>query len=166
MKTSLFMDFTVDKVNKKIKVQREFDASVPEVWEAYTDPELLDQWWAPKPYKTVTVGMDFREGGRWLYYMLGPEGNKHYCLAEYKTIQAQKNFSALDAFCDEKGNINMQLPRAQWLNVFKATGETTLVSIEITYDKLEDIETITEMGFKEGLTMAMENLDEIFRGRK
>lgn len=166
MKTSLFMDFVVDKVNKKIKVQREFDASVADVWEAYTNPELLDQWWAPKPYKTVTMSMDFREGGRWLYYMLGPEGNKHYCLAEYKTIQPKKNFSALDAFCDEKGNINMQLPRAQWFNTFKANGETTMVSIEITYDKLEDIDKIIEMGFKEGLSMAMENLDEIFRGRK
>jgi uncharacterized protein YndB with AHSA1/START domain len=41
-------------------------------------------------------------------------------------------------------------------------GETTLVNVSIKHDTLEDLEKIIEMGFKEGFTMAMGNLDELF----
>jgi uncharacterized protein YndB with AHSA1/START domain len=57
--------YSKDASNKKLKVEREFDAPVAQVWNAWTQPELLDQWWAPKPWKANTKSMDFREGGRW-----------------------------------------------------------------------------------------------------
>jgi uncharacterized protein YndB with AHSA1/START domain len=43
------MNFTVDKANKKINVEREFAAPLESVWAAWTKAELLDQWCAPKP---------------------------------------------------------------------------------------------------------------------
>ena len=52
-----------DVAGKKITVEREFEASVEDVWRAWTEKELLDQWWAPKPYKARTKTIDFREGG-------------------------------------------------------------------------------------------------------
>ena len=66
--------FNKDLPNKKLTVLREFNAPPDLVWEAWTDSEILDQWWAPKPYRAATQKMDFREGGIWLYDMLGPEG--------------------------------------------------------------------------------------------
>src|SRR5687767_16002716 len=111
MNKTILMDFQVDKEAKQIKVTREFDAPLDLVWQAWTNSEILDQWWAPKPWKAVTKSMDFREGGTWLYYMQGPEGEKHWCKAEYKSIKPQKFFSWLDAFCDEKGVINKDMPR-------------------------------------------------------
>ena len=48
-KTILLMDFSVDKENKRISVKREFAAPLSRVWAAWTESELLDQWWAPKP---------------------------------------------------------------------------------------------------------------------
>lgn len=78
--------FSKDVANKKLTVVREFDAPLEKVWKAWTESELLDQWWAPKPWKAITQSMDFREGGKWLYYMLGPDGSRHYCRADYKTI--------------------------------------------------------------------------------
>lgn len=113
MKSSLLMDFIVDKENNKIKVKREFAAPVDKVWAAWTQSELLDQWWAPKPWKTETKSMDFREGGRWLYSMVGPGGERHWCLADYEKITPRQSFSALDAFCDEEGNINKDFPQAR-----------------------------------------------------
>lgn len=170
MKNTLLMNFTVDKANNKIKVEREFDAPVDMVWSAWTESELLDQWWAPKPYRAETKSMDFREGGMWLYCMIGPEGDKHWAMADYKSIKPRKQFVLLDAFCDEKGNINKDLPRSTWSNVFKQTDETTTVNIEISYDKLEDLEATIKMGFKEGFTAGLENLDHYlntqFRLRK
>ena len=66
MKTALQFDFTINKETNTVHVTREFNAGVEMVWEAWTNPEILDQWWAPKPYRTVTKSMDFREGGTWL----------------------------------------------------------------------------------------------------
>ena len=105
--------------------------------------------------------MDFREGGHWLYAMVGPEGQEHWTLANYETIQVQKKFTGLDAFADSEGNINKDMPQSKWDVTFTGKGPTTLVEFHITYDDLAQLEATLQMGFKEGLTMAMEGLDEL-----
>lgn len=161
MNPRLLFDFSVDKENNSVHVKREFAAELDLVWDAWTKPELIDQWWAPRPYQNKTKSMDFREGGRWIYCMISPENNVHWCLAEYKKIEVKKSFSGLDAFCDEEGNINTEFPRSLWKNRFSESGNNTVVDVTITYETLEDLEKIIEMGFKEGFTMALGNLDEL-----
>lgn len=163
---NLEFDFQVDKEQNTITVKREFDAELPLVWDAYTKSEILDQWWAPKPWKSRTKSMDFREGGKWLYSMVGPEGEEHWAIAEYTSIQNRKKFSVRDAFTDKEGNINMSMPQANWDIHFTEKGSRTLVDIKIIYDKLEDLEATIKMGFKEGLAMGMENLDELLPSLK
>lgn len=158
---NLQFEFSVDKAANKIYVKREFAAALDKVWAAWTQSELLDKWWAPKPYYVETKSMDFREGGFWLYAMVSPENQKHWCRADYQSIDKPKSFSALDAFCDENGNLTHEFPRQLWNNSFTENGSTTTVSIAISYDKLEDLEKILEMGFKEGFTMGLGNLDEL-----
>ncbi len=165
MNTHLLFDFSVDKQNNTINVKREFAAEVELVWAAWTTPELLDQWWAPKPYQTKTKSMDFRVGGSWLYAMISPEGQEHWCRADYQQIDPQKSFSGLDAFCDKEGNIDQTFPRSLWNNTFNASGENTVVDIVIKYEQLADLEKIIELGFKEGFTMALGNLDQYFEAQ-
>ena len=153
--------FTKDLENKKMKVVREFDAPVEKVWQAWTDHKILDKWWAPKPWKAGTVSMDFSNGGRWSYYMEGPDGERHYCIAEYSNIVPKKSFSVLDAFTDEKGNINTEMPRMNWDVGFSPTENGTQVTTEIKFDSVEDLNKIIEMGFKEGFAAAHQNLDEL-----
>jgi uncharacterized glyoxalase superfamily protein PhnB/uncharacterized protein YndB with AHSA1/START domain len=160
MNPNLQFDFTVDKSNHTVNVKRAFDAGLEMVWDAWTKPEILDLWWAPKPYRTETKSMDFREGGTWLYAMISPENEAHWCKNDYQQIAPQQSFSGLDAFCDEQGTINPDLPRTLWENVFNANGDQTLVNITAKYDSLYDLEKIISMGFKEGFTMALENLDQ------
>lgn len=145
----------------KLVVTRSFKASKDKVWRAWTESALLDQWWAPKPWKAETKEMDFTEGGHWLYAMVGPDGEKHWCRADYKTVDAQSSFSALDAFCDENGNPNTDFPRMNWFNTYTALGDTTDVTIEISFDSEESLNKIVEMGFKEGFSMGLTNLDEL-----
>ena len=159
--TSLMMEFSVDKENKKIFVKREFAAPLSRVWAAWTERELLDQWWAPKPWQAQTKSMDFKEGGTWIYAMVGPDGTKHWSCAEFHSITPYISFSGKDAFCDEEGNIDHNMPVSVWSNEFQETGDSTTVFIAITYEKDSDIDKILEMGFKEGLSAAMENLDEL-----
>lgn len=160
MNSSLFFNFSVNKEKNTIHVQREFAAELDLVWDAWTKPELLDQWWAPKPYRTRTKTMDFREGGTWLYAMISPENVEHWCKADYKKIDVRKSFSGLDAFCDEDGKVNPDFPRSLWNTLFKGDADTTTVDITIQYNSLADLEKIIGLGFKEGFTMAMGNLDQ------
>lgn len=156
------MNFNVDKESNKIQVIREFAAPVSRVWKAWTQQELLDQWWAPKPWTAQTKEMDFREGGKWIYAMIGPEGEKHWARTDFQSVKTLVSFTALDAFLDEKGNKNTGLPESTWKVEFDESSiTTTLASVEIEYDSSEDLEKILEMGFIEGFSAALQNLDEL-----
>lgn len=155
-----------DLNNKKLLVTREFNAPVEMVWRAWTEPELLDQWWAPKPYQAITISMDFREGGLWRYDMKGPDGDKHHCRCDYDIIKVNHSFSGKDGFCDADGNLNNEFPGMYWQTHFGDKEGITLVNIEISFDTIEDLEKIVEMGFKEGFTMAHGNLDELLETLK
>lgn len=165
MNSNLQFDFTVDKVKNTVNVKREFNANLELVWEAWTNPEILDQWWAPKPYQNKTKLMDFREGGMWLYSMTSPQNETHWCKADYKKIEPQKSYSYVDNFCDENGNGVANFPNSHWTNVFSANAETTTVNITIAYESLEALQKVVEMGFKEGFAMALQNLDQYIEAK-
>lgn len=162
MNTNLIFDFTVDKENSTVYVKKEFAAKPALVWDAYTKPELLDKWWAPKPWLAKTKSMEFKEGGRRLYAMCGPEGEEHWALADFTSITPKTNFKFLDAFCDAEGNISSEMPRSDWDVVFVDKGDSTLVNIAIKHETLADLEKIIAMGFKEGFTIALDGLDKLF----
>jgi uncharacterized protein YndB with AHSA1/START domain len=156
------MNFVVDKQNNKIKVTREFTAPLSKVWAAWTQSDLLDQWWAPKPWKANTKEMNFKEGGRWLYVMAGPEGEEHWCRADFKSISPKKSFNVSESFCDPNGIITNEFPIAYWDCRFSEALNKTIVDIEISYESLADLEKYIELGFQEGFTLALGNLDELF----
>lgn len=161
MNSNLLFNFSVNKENNTIHVIREFNANLELVWKAWTNPELLDQWWAPKPWRAETKTMDFREGGFWHYAMVSPEGEKHWAKASYITIEKEKSFTAKDGFCDENGTMNLTFPQNLWENLFTTKEEQTTVTITLTFDKLEDLEQTIAMGFKEGFTAGLNQLDEL-----
>lgn len=161
MKSALLFDFTVNKANNTIHVKREFDADLGLVWRAWTTAELLDQWWGPKPWRAETKTMDFREGGCWHYAMVGPEGEKHWGKASYIAITKEESFTAKDGFCDENGTINPAFPENLWESNFTPKGTKTQVDVLLTYDTLADLEKNIEMGFKEGFTAGLNQLDEL-----
>jgi uncharacterized protein YndB with AHSA1/START domain len=152
--------FKKDLAKKKMFVTREFAGTLEEVWRAWTESEILDQWWAPKPWQAKTKYMDFKEGGSWLYCMQGPEGEKHWGKASYTKISNHKLFEATDSFCDENGNDHPDTPKMFWKTFFKPSANGSTVDMEITFASESDMEKIIEMGFQEGFNAAHENLDE------
>lgn len=161
MKTNLLFDFSVDEGNRSISVKREFAASREKVWEAWTQSEILDQWWAPKPYKVETKSMDFREGGQWFYAMVSPEDEKHWCRFDFRNVTMGEGFSGVEVFTDEDGNEVGNLPKTIWTNHFHENGGITMVDILLKFESVEDLKGIIEMGFEEGFKMALGNLDEV-----
>lgn len=166
MSTNLKTDFTVNKETNTVNVKRKFSAERSLVWDAYTKAEILDQWWAPKPWVSKTKSMEFKVGGKRLYAMCSPEGEEHWSFAEYTSITPKSNFQFKDGFCDKEGNINNELPRSEWNIDFEELDEGTLVKVEIKHEKLSDLETIIEMGFKEGFMAVLEQLEELFLSKK
>ena len=57
-----------------LTLERTLDAPVDLVWKAYTDPEHLKQWFAPKPYEISECELDLRPGGIFRIRMVGPDG--------------------------------------------------------------------------------------------
>jgi uncharacterized protein YndB with AHSA1/START domain len=166
MNTNLTFDFTVNKETNTVTVTREFAAARSLVWDAYTKPEILDQWWAPKPWVAKTKSMEFSVGGRRLYAMCGPEGEEHWAIQDFTSISPKTNFQFSDAFGDKDGNISTELPTSHWNVDFIENNGSTVVNIAIKHKTLEDLETIIQMGFKEGFTIALNGLDELLETLK
>jgi len=152
--------FTKDIPNKQLTIVKDFDAPVDLVWKAWTQSDILDQWWAPKPWKAETRTMDFRVGGQWLYCMAGPNGEKHWCRVDYKAIEPQVSISSDSAFADEEGRTNTNLPSWNWLQQFRQTSNGMTVTVVLTFASDADLEKIITMGFQQGFTMGLSNLAE------
>ncbi|MGQ2983020.1 SRPBCC family protein [Flavobacterium sp.] len=163
---NLNFDFTVNKETNTVHVTKDFNAGSALVWDVFTKSELLDQWWAPQPWKSETKSMDFTEGGRRLYAMVGPEGERHWAIADFTSITPKTNFKYLDAFTDADGNLNDEMPRSDWNLDFIDKGETSTVDIQIRHKDLADLEMIIQLGFKEGFSMTMKSLDELLEKLK
>ena len=153
------MDFIVNKETKTVSITAEFEAERDLVWDAYTKPELLDQWWAPKPFASRTKVMEFREGGRRFYAMVSTEGDERWIVQKYKSITPKTNFKFFNAFADK--DENLELPGSDWDLSFSEQDGTTTVSISIYNESLERLERMVEMGFKEGFTMTLNYLNEL-----
>jgi uncharacterized protein YndB with AHSA1/START domain len=153
------MDFIVDKQTKTVSITKEFAFELSLVWDAYTKPELLDQWWAPKPMASKTKVMDFRVGGRRFYAMVSPDGQERWGLQKYTSISPKTNFKLFNAFADE--DENPELPGSDWDLTFSEQDGTTKVSISIYNESLERLEKMVEMGFKEGTMGQLNNLEDL-----
>jgi len=152
-----------DFANKKMTITRNFEADVETVWNMWTNAEMLDLWWAPRPWKAETKSQSFKPGGKWIYAMVGPEGERHWSVVQYTKIEKQKSFEGADAFSDENGNINNEMPQTTWKVNFDETANGTRVTINMTATETAHLEKLLEMGFEQGITMTMDYLDEYLK---
>lgn len=58
----------------ELHLTRLYDAPVPQVWDAFTDPQQVAQWWGPRGFTLTSHHKDLRPGGTWVYTMHGPDG--------------------------------------------------------------------------------------------
>lgn len=154
--------FKPDTTARKIHIVREFNAPIEKVWKAWTDPEILDKWWGPKPSRVETKIMDFRVGGTWQFAMVTPEGQKHWLYAEFTAIENGKSISTKALFFDGEGNPVDAGPN--WYRDTKFSsleGNRTRVNIAITYEDDATFERFTSGFFKEGTAIGYSQLDEL-----
>lgn len=156
----LFYDFTVDKTTKTVVITREFAAELALVWDAFTKPELLDRWTAPKPFTAKTKYANFEAGGKRFYAMVAPDGQTAgWIMQKYTSITPKTNYKMFNVFAD--ADENEQEFGSDWDFTFSEENGKTKVVVSIYNESLERLEKMLEMGFKEGFQLSLVNLDEL-----
>ncbi len=150
-----------DLPNRKLTVTRRFNAPINKVWNAWTDPALLEKWWGPKPWTAVTKSMDFKAGGLWLYKMTGPDGEGQWCRVDIHTVDAPNGFTSTATFSDENGIKTGTFPEGHWKVQFITDGDGTRVETTLTFDDIADMEQLVAMGFEGGFSMGLNQLEEL-----
>ncbi len=159
--TNYFL-FEPDLAAKTIHIVREFNAPVEKVWKAYTDPDLLKKWIAPKPWTVIPKIADFTVGGVWQYAIVSPEGHKHWVYDTFTAIENGSAISSTGMFCDADGNPDPDGPKSYVATKFSSIeGNRTKVDSVITFEDEATIKWFVEGGFKEGTTMTFNQLEEL-----
>ena len=161
MNNNLLFDFTADKATNTIFVNREFAAELPLVWDAFTKPEILDQWGAPAPWTAQTISMDFKVGGRRFYKMISPEGQEHFSVQDFTSISPKTNLKYISGFSDKDENINPEFYGSENNLDFSEKNGITTAKITIKYKTLAILEMMIEKGFREGFTLTLDNLEKL-----
>ena len=144
-----------------ITVVADFDASLDRVWQLFADPRQLERWWGPPGYPATVEEHDLQPGGRVLYYMSGPDGEKYHGLWEVEAVEPPTGFQARDFFADAEGNPVADMPSSSiQLRLLEHAGGTRM-EMRSVYETREALDQILEMGALEGVRSAVAQIDEL-----
>jgi uncharacterized protein YndB with AHSA1/START domain len=108
--------------------------------------------------------LDFKVGGKRFFAMVSPEGQERWLLQKYTSISPKTNFKYFNAFADK--DENPELPGSDWDHSFTEQNGKTTVSITIYNESLARMEKMVEMGFREGFSTCLNQLDELLSAVK
>jgi uncharacterized protein YndB with AHSA1/START domain len=153
------MKIVTNTEERQLVVERMFEAPRARVWRAYSDPEILKQWWGPKGWTLPVCKVDFRPGGVWHYCMRSPDGKESWGVAVYQEIAEPERIVYTDAFSDAEGSINDSLPKMQATVTFEAIDvDKTKLTIRTQYNSLEDLQKVLAMGVEKGIGQTLDRL--------
>lgn len=125
------LSFNLDKY-PLVEVHRRFAAPVERVWQAWTTPQMIKEWWGPETYSCPEAKMDVRVGGKSLLAMKGPDGKVQYSGGTYVEVIPQKKLVSTDQFIDKDGNFmsakDAGMPGDDWPDASKVTIEFKKIS--------------------------------------
>ncbi|MFT5723515.1 MAG: hypothetical protein ACI9JN_000629 [Bacteroidia bacterium] len=155
------MKLTIDADGNAVTISQKFSRDLQIVWNAFTDSMLLDQWWAPMPWKAVTKEMNFEEGGSWDYNLVSPNGEEFSARMDFNEIKIFKSISAMDVFTDDEGLADKEMPASHWNLFFETLGNGTLVTEKIIFEDAYHLNSTLEMGFEQGLKESFRLLERL-----
>ncbi|MFK4761481.1 SRPBCC domain-containing protein [Microbacterium sp. ZW T5_45] len=156
-------DIITDAENLTMTVIADLAAPVDRVWNAYTDPEQLNRFWGPPGWPATFTKWDATVGGTAHYTMHGPRGEKASGRWEFLRIDAPHSFEVLDAFADEDGTPDENLPSMRMVFTFEATADGTRMVNTSHFSSAEALEQVVQMGAVEGTRLAMSQLDAVLQ---
>lgn len=88
-----------------VELSRVFQAAVEQVWKAWTEVDLIKQWWGPKDFSCPDARIDFREGGKYNFAMQGPDGKVIWSGGVFEEIIPYQKIAYTDSFTDKNGKV-------------------------------------------------------------
>ena len=143
-----------DASARTLSLKRTFNAPVKLVWEAWTQPEHIVQWWAPKGMKVKIVEHSFKVGGKWKYVMPMPDGSEFISEGVYTIIvELERIFSSAD-FKPMTEGVEIQA-------LFEANGDKTNFTFNVIHATEEYCKQQEKMGFYNGWGSAFDRLQSL-----
>ncbi|WP_165065541.1 SRPBCC family protein [Marisediminicola senii] len=139
----------------------EFDAAVDQVWQLWKDPRQLERWWGPPTYPATFDSHDFTVGGRSLYYMTSPEGEKMWGWWETTAIEELLRYEFDDGFANDDGSKNTDIDSTHGVVTLEAVGDKTRMTIVSFFTSQKQLDEMVEMGMEEGMREALGQIDSI-----
>jgi uncharacterized protein YndB with AHSA1/START domain len=100
--------------SKNFVMSRVFDAPRDLVWQCFTDPERMKQWWGPKGVTVIASKMDLRVGGTYHYGIRTPDGTVMWGKFVYRKIEPKDRIEFTNSFSDEAGGMTRHPFAPNW----------------------------------------------------
>lgn len=134
--------------NRELVITRLIDAPPSKVYRAWTEPELLMQWFAPLPWTTPKAEMDVRSGGANLIVMRGPDGTEFPNRGVYLDVVKDKLLVFTDAYTTAW--VPSEKPFMTVIVTFEEAGGKTNYTARVLHWNVADREAHEKMGFHQG----------------
>ncbi len=147
---------------RELVLERIIAAPPEKLYRAWTEPALLKQWFAPKPWTTPVVETDLRPGGSSLFVMKSPEGQDFPNRGIYLEVVPNKRLVFTDAF------VKAWEPSEKPFMVATITfddlgGGKTRYTARVRHWSAADRETHEKMGFHTGWGQCADQLAELVK---
>ncbi|MBY0321964.1 MAG: SRPBCC family protein [Reyranella sp.] len=145
--------------DRELVLTRLINAPREKVYRAWTDPALLKQWFAPKPYTTPVVEIDVRPGGSGLFVMRGPDGKDMPNRGVYLEVVPNERLVSTDAFI--KAWEPSEKPFMTMILTFEDEGGKTRYTARVRHWTVADKEAHEKMGFHTGWGLCTDQLEAL-----
>lgn len=139
----------------EVRIEREFDAPLALVYEAYTDPELMSEWLGPRRLTMTVQEMDVRTGGSYRYTH-EDENGAYVFFGEFREVDPPRLL--VQTFQWEGNEAPPSLDRVEFEEL---DGDRTRIVVTGTFDSKEFRDAILEAGMERGVREGYEKLDEL-----
>jgi len=147
----------VYKDEKKVTMERVFNAPRELVWKAHTDPKIIVQWWGPRNLTTTIDVMDVKPGGKWRFVHKDEKGSTFAFNGVYKEIKKPESITWTFNF--EPIGPGHEL--TETVTFEEIEGGKTKVSTTSHYNSIEDLEGMMQSGMEAGATESWDRLEEL-----
>lgn len=126
-----------EQASRPFAMTRVLDAPRDLVFDAFTDPERMRQWWGPKGYTVIASKMDLRPGGSYHYGLRGLDGSAVWGKLVYREIVRPERMVLVNSFSDEAGGLTRHPMSADWplemLSTFRFEDENGKTRFTVTW---------------------------------
>jgi len=108
------MPETEKTISKDFVISRVLNAPRDLVWQCFTDPARMKQWWGPKGVKIMKSDVDLRVGGTYHYCMHTPYGKVMWVKFVYLEVTPPQSLVFINSFSDEAGGLTRHPMSPTW----------------------------------------------------